>query len=281
MKISINPFFWLVIIGALVTGQFLEIITLFGIVVIHELGHIFAAKSYGWNISEIQLLPFGGVAKVDQINDSLWEELIVAVAGPLQNGIMIFITMGFQRIHIWSPEWTTFFIEANMMIALFNLIPIVPLDGSRILKVFLFIFLPFRKAIMITLFISFVLALFFFIWASGFLFIQKININGIVLTFFFVYSNWMDVKQVPFLFWQFLLKKVDDKPKRNIPAVLIIISQDTTVIQALRLLRKERYHLFYILSNHGELLKVIPEEKVLRTIFNKKELHQPINHIEI
>ncbi|WP_339059915.1 M50 family metallopeptidase [Tepidibacillus marianensis] len=109
MKVRINPFFWFIIIGGLATGQFIEIITLFGVVMIHELGHVFTAKSYGWKIIEIQLLPFGGMAKVEQPNDSRLEEFVVALAGPLQNLMMILVTLGFQRLQLWSNEWATFF----------------------------------------------------------------------------------------------------------------------------------------------------------------------------
>ncbi|GBF10002.1 MAG: M50 family metallopeptidase [Tepidibacillus sp.] len=278
-KIAINPFFWLVIVGAILTGQFLEIITLFGIVIIHELGHVFAARSYDWKVTEIQLLPFGGVAKVEQATDSLWQEFIVAIAGPFQNLMMILVAIVFERLHLWSNDWTTFFIQANTWIGLFNLLPISPLDGGKLMKIFFYIFLSFRKAIHTSIFLSLFLSVIFLIWGSGFGFSEKMNINGLILAIFFIYINWMDAKQLPYHFWQFLLMKVQMEPMRNVAAIPIIVHQDTTVMQALRLLRKQRYHLFYLLSNNGEVIRVLPEEKVLQTIYQEKELYQPIHHI--
>jgi len=279
MKLRINPFFWVIIIGAVLSGQFIEIITLFGIVIIHELGHIFAAKSYGWAILEVELLPFGGVAKVDQTSDSIWDELIVAIAGPLQNLLMIFAALGFQKMGLWSNDWTFFFIQGNIGIGLFNLLPIAPLDGSKILKTFFFYLLSFRKAVMFSIFISFVLSLFFCIWATGFMLYQKININGIILAVFFLYNNWMDVKKVPYLYWQFLLKKAAKKPMENQTAVSLVVDQNTPIIHALKLLKKGRYHIFYLLSEHGEIVRIFPEEKVVKQVFHKKNLYQPIKNI--
>ena len=92
-KIKINPFFWPIILGSIITGQFIEIITLFTIVIIHELGHVFAAKSFEWRILEIHLLPFGGMASVDPKKaTSLWEEFIVAI-------IMHFISQLIAALH--------------------------------------------------------------------------------------------------------------------------------------------------------------------------------------
>lgn len=280
-KIKINPIFWILIVGSFLTGQFVEVITLFGIVLIHEIGHVFTAKSYGWKVIEIQLLPFGGMAKVEQSSDSLWEEFIVAVAGPLQNLIMIFVAMGFLRLNLWSDSWTTFFIQANILIGLFNLLPISPLDGSRIIKVFFYMFLSFRKALTVSNFFSFVLALIFFIWSTGLVFGNKMNLNGMVLAIFFIYTNWVDVRHVPYLFWQFLLNKQKTSPKLNRPVIPLIVNHDMPIIKALYLLRKEKYHIFYLMSPKGEISTVIPEEKLLKIIFNEKKLYQPIDQIVV
>jgi len=266
---------------AVITGQFIEIITLFGIVIIHELGHVFAAISYGWKVEEIELLPFGGVAKINQTMDSIWAEMIVAVAGPFQNLMMIIVAYTFQEFAMWSDNWTTFFIQANIWIGLFNLLPVSPLDGYKVLKGFLFLLFSYRKAVMVSIFISIVVIIFFLIWASGLLYGMKVNINGMILLLFFIYNNWIEIKQAPYQFWRFLFSKLDNKPKRNIKAVPLIVHQDTLIIHALRLLSKERYHLFYLMSNEGDIIKVLPEERVLKTLFNEKELYQPIQILAI
>ncbi|MFV9510885.1 M50 family metallopeptidase [Tepidibacillus sp. LV47] len=279
MKVKINPFFWLIMIGAIATGQFIEIITLFAVVIIHELGHVLTAKSYGWRIHEIQLLPFGGMAKVEQPNDSRLEEFVVTIAGPLQNFMMILVTVGFWHLQLWSNEWAAFFMKANLWIGLFNLLPISPLDGEKIMKTIFYIIFPFKKAITNSLFISFVLTILLFFYSTGYWNHWKWNVNGIILSIFFLYQNWMEIKQVPFYFWQFLLQKAQATPKRNTSAVPLIVKEETSVLHSLYLLKKERYHLFYVLSDQGEIVRTIPEEKLLSFVFQKKDLYQPIGNI--
>lgn len=91
----VHPLFSIVIFLSVLTGYFLEVVTLFAIVLLHELGHLAAAKNLGWRIQEVRLLPFGGAAVVEELGTvPAWEEIVVAAAGPLQNGFLIFFLPG-------------------------------------------------------------------------------------------------------------------------------------------------------------------------------------------
>src|SRR5690554_6371805 len=78
IPIRIHPLLWFLLAGSAITGYILELIVLFAVVVIHELGHVVAASSFRWRVREIRLLPFGGVAEVEEAgNVPAWQELIV------------------------------------------------------------------------------------------------------------------------------------------------------------------------------------------------------------
>ena len=133
MQVKINLQIFLFIIIFLLTHQ-IEIyawVMLFAF--IHELGHIIAGIILNLKPKELKLMPFGiSVIFEDYGYKKLLEikKIIIACAGPLAN-ILIIITIMLLHINI---ELKNTIIYSNFLIALFNLIPIYPLDGGRILK---------------------------------------------------------------------------------------------------------------------------------------------------
>lgn len=132
-KISVHPLFWVIIVIGIFTARFKELLLLFCIVLIHELGHAFAAH-YNWRIKKIQLLPFGGVAELEEHgNKSLKEELVVVIAGPIQHIWMMAVGYMLFEAGWLHAELYYFFMWNNIIILAFNLLPIWPLDGGKVL----------------------------------------------------------------------------------------------------------------------------------------------------
>ena len=142
------------------------IIALFGVVVLHELGHALAARRYGIPTKDITLLPIGGVARLERMPEEPKQELVVALAGPAVNvvlailcvvGIVVFVGIAKvvasvdagvnelgvlmenqQRLETLSDVPLVSFLSnmlvVNVMLVVFNLLPAFPMDGGRVLR---------------------------------------------------------------------------------------------------------------------------------------------------
>lgn len=136
----------------------LFIIAIFICVVIHELSHSLMARRYGIPTRSITLLPIGGLADLQKMPEEPKQEFAVSVAGPLSNiAIALFISLILlitQNINLSTADFQAitgknFFIIlmfANLMLAVFNLLPAFPMDGGRIFRSLMAIYLSREKA---------------------------------------------------------------------------------------------------------------------------------------
>ncbi|RCJ21363.1 Zn-dependent protease [Nostoc minutum NIES-26] len=110
---------------------------LFGSVLLHELGHSLAARSQGIKVNSITLFLFGGIAAIEEESKTPGKAFQVAIAGPLVS-IALFLLLRF--VSDIAPDTSPITVmvgdlaRINLVLALFNLIPGLPLDGGQVLK---------------------------------------------------------------------------------------------------------------------------------------------------
>lgn len=101
---------------------------------IHEMGHLVTGLLLGLRPKELRIMPFGlsilFIDNYDNKKKSLLKKFLIASAGPVTNIVILFIVF-FLNINFQIKD---IIIYSNMLIAIFNLLPIYPMDGGRILK---------------------------------------------------------------------------------------------------------------------------------------------------
>jgi len=143
---------FLMLIGGNPLGTAAILFTLFGLVLLHELGHSLVARHHGIHVIDIVLWPLGGMARMSEIPESPRVEGQVAIAGPLVNlvlaalGLCVLALLGalgpgpgqsINQIHNGPTAFLMAFTWMNLMLGVFNLVPAFPMDGGRILRAFL------------------------------------------------------------------------------------------------------------------------------------------------
>ncbi|GAA3408324.1 M50 family metallopeptidase [Paenibacillus hodogayensis] len=271
IEFRLHPLFSLLMLLSVATGYFVELLTLFVIVLIHELGHVAAARSFGWTVVRVELLPFGGVAETDDRGrSSAFQEAAVALAGPLQNGWMALFAVGMGRLGWWETGWSHYFVTANIMIGLFNLLPVLPLDGGKVMQALISRWLPYYRTLFLCSLISLLLSI--MLAAASLLGILSagVHLNLLAISLFLAYSNWYGYRHASLRFVRFLMNREPVMARlidRGTLAQPIVIYHHRKIADIVRLFMRDKYHLIYIMNDRGRVQAVLPEQKLLYAYF--------------
>lgn len=182
---KISPLYYLFIVIVIFTGQFNNFIVFTIIISFHELGHILMSLIYKWKIDRIVILPLGCITFFNIfLNTRIFEEFMVTIMGPI-----------FQLLLIPILKDNTI----NFFLLSFNLLPINPLDGSKILNSIFNLFFSYLTSLKLTLIISLITSVIVLILSHNLI----ISISVLVLLF----KNIEEYKNIKYLFNKFLLER--------------------------------------------------------------------------
>lgn len=169
------------------------------LIIVHELGHVLMAMIQKIKVKSIYLYPLGGVTKLDMpLNTKPLKELLILINGPLFQCIAYYLLMKIL------PNEKDLIIQYHRNILYFNLLPIYPLDGGKILKLFLEIILPYQLSLKRTIQISYL--------TTGILFIQcpVKKINTYIMLIFLLSLIKKEEKKINIIYQKFLLERVNN-----------------------------------------------------------------------
>ena len=219
------------------------------IVIFHELGHIFIIKILGYKVLRVDIYPSGGVTKIDKkINTKLSHDIFIASFGIVFQIILYFIFTFLYSLSFIRSSTYELFVTYNITILIFNLLPIIPLDGYQLLRSIWEILFPYKKAFKISLVIS-VISILLFITYN-----QILSLNNYLVISFLIFKLVTELKNFKYQNMRFLLERyLNDLPYRKIKNESII---------DLSLLKKDTYHYFKKGNTY------VSEKKVLNKKFS-------------
>lgn len=265
IPLRLNLFFLAAAALYAVLGLLPEMLLVFAVVLLHELGHVFCAQSKGIKVKEIELLPFGGVAKLDDffsIDPKYETEL--ALAGPLTNLLLTAFVLLLQRCPFWYWAYGGIFVRCNLAMAAFNLLPALPLDGGRIYRSLLSRSLGYRAATERAARLGKLIAMMLVLAALYTLYAGFFTPSLILLAFFLFSGAEKEQGMAVYVFMRALTAKKENLFRTGVLAAEHLVADgEIPVKQVMRYILPQKYHLIILLNEGGSAQSVLTETELL------------------
>lgn len=240
MKIEIHNTTYIFLLASFLAGYFEYMYILLLIIFIHETGHYILAKINKVEISKIIIYPFGGITIFESdLNISIKKELLILLGGLLfQLLFFLLIKELYLNSNVTQHVYNIFY-KINYILISFNFLPIVPLDGGKLINIILDKIFSYKKSMYITIIISFLFTIYFIL--------KKQTILSIILSMFLAKEIFLEYKNINYKYNKFLLERYLNDYKFN----------KIKIIKNINHFKRDNYH---IVNNEFE-------EKVLYNFF--------------
>ncbi len=266
IEVNVNIILIIIFFVGAVMGYIKELAVVFALISIHETFHVITAKYYGISVTSVELMPFGGVARMESIaHVEPSTEIIIALAGPWVNFMLILCALLLEYFGLVPFERLQFFINVNLMLGFFNLYPALPLDGGRILRAILSTRIGTKAANSICITIgratSIALAILYFYLLIG----HTINNPSMLLIgiFMFVSAGKQQTTMVLVALKDIVYKKKKLACQGAIRVNEIALDQSTPVKKVIDRFAANRYHLVLVLDDNLNIMGYLNESEIL------------------
>lgn len=205
----VNPLTILFILLAFMFNQFNFLFFHYLIAFLHELFHFLMAKLLKVEVEEMMFLPIGFYLKINNLEDQLFiKQLLVLISGPLSYFFSLLLLKTLYKYDFISIYGYQEGLISNNFILIFNLLPIYPLDGSKIIELFLAPFISEYK-LRITRIILSILTL---VLASSYL----LSLGEIIVMIFLLITTIASIIRLKKDYVLYLISRLLKKNKRKI-----------------------------------------------------------------
>ena len=261
MRIKLNLFFILFLFSSYFAGWLQQSLLLFASIILHEAGHVIAALRLGIKVYEVELLPYGGVARMEELSKlGGTAEAVVSAAGPVVSLMLALICKGFSA---YSDIFASAY-RYNFIISLFNLIPVIPLDGGKIARNILVFFIGYRQATRI-LSTAGKLAAFLAAGVNIYMLYVGDRSAALIITAVFIYIGTVKEEKNSSFFYLFTGNSAKSmaSAKGNIRTRFIKVNAETPLKYAVNRFSPATLCRFEVLDSEGRISGVLGEDEIM------------------
>ncbi|MBO8137266.1 MAG: M50 family metallopeptidase [Desulfotomaculum sp.] len=281
IDLHINGWFLFQLSLFFVAGILEKGLILFAVVLVHEIAHTITAVRLGIQVIEIELLPFGGVARLGtELALNTQKEIAVAMAGPLSNLALIGLALGFRSYGLWNEELGRFFLQCNILLAGFNLLPALPLDGGRVLRAYLAGWVGLKQATYLCSAMGQAWAVLVTSLAVSGLLLGISGLDILILGLFIFYAATREKKSAPYLFIRQLTQKKKELAEIGLmPAEMMVLLEKVPLKEVIKPFVPGKFYFIMVLDDEMKYSRLLTETQVVDALLTHG-LDYPVGQIK-
>ena len=240
----------------------------------HEAGHLLLAHLLGLCVVRLEILPFGGVMTVQGLREApWWKQVLLCLGGPAFSLLGLLLSPLLYRVGTFSFPFTQSLIRNHLLLLFINLLPVLPLDGGRMIKALLSRFLPWegpQKALDgATYLVCFGLCLLSLIFALR----GTLSLAPAYAGFFLLYAHEAEKRRPTLSYVSALIARRQRLEREEwLPVELIAVSRGAPFLQVLSAFSPAAYHRILVLQPDGmEEAAQISEKAFLDAVLENPE----------
>jgi stage IV sporulation protein FB len=271
VDIYLNPFFLALLALFFVAGVLDRGLVAFGVVLVHEMAHSLMANRLGISAHEVELLPFGGVARAGtELQVDPVRETYTALAGPASNLAMIAIAIALKNYGLWHADLGPFFLQCNLLMAFFNLLPALPLDGGRIYRSYLAARIGITPATYRAARLGQVFAVIIAAFSVLMVWWEACGLDILVIALFLFYAATRERSAAPYLFMQLLMRKQQELLREGVlPVKQLVAIENVPLGQLMRPFLPRQFYLVTVLDRKWQYLGTVTESSIIDTLMHR------------
>lgn len=261
-KIYINPLTVIMLAICYITRHLEMFYIAYGVMTLHELSHLLAAKIIGLKPAYIAFYPFGVNLKLkNKIICRLSDEIILYFAGPLCN--IVFACAALLLFRFYPNPWLRFFYGSNIMLFVMNMLPAAPMDGGMVLKKLLMYRVGYKTAGKIMTFFSALIGAVVFVLGAYVLYVTQFNYSVLFISVFLLGNAFTQKEKYNVDYVKELMFYKDKSTKRVRHRIESMTGDYCKVAKSFN---SGAYSVVYFLGNKGKIEKIMTETEIIDKI---------------
>lgn len=242
--------FPLMLLFLIANGQYILVSAYLIVLLLHEAGHCWMAKRFKIQVVQIEITPFGGSMQLLGVDTlSPFRAFLLGAAGPAMNLICLLLGVPLSARFFPLSEWMQFFLSFHAMMLLINLLPVLPLDGGRMLLALLSGRADYARIKKALLFLGRIISVFLII-LSGYRTLQgHLSFSCCLLGLYLLYALALEEKTGTARYLAaFIERRIQLEKRKTLPVQHLAAAENMSLALLVAHLRPEAYHIVEVLD---------------------------------